>query len=82
MVVVLPAPFGPRKPVTRPGRTVKLSPSTAVTGPNRLRSWLDLDHGCAGGSGRGGGTLPAARYMMPPSGIWTRQAIAQAHLGR
>jgi hypothetical protein len=35
-VVVLPAPFGPRKPVTRPGRTVKLSPSTAVTGPERL----------------------------------------------
>ena len=38
-VVVLPAPFGPRNPVTRPGRTVKLSPSTAVTGPNRLLTW-------------------------------------------
>ena len=37
-VVVLPAPFGPRNPVTCPGRTVKLSPSTAVTGPNRLVS--------------------------------------------
>ena len=33
MVVVLPAPFGPRKPVTCPGRTVKLRPSTAVTEP-------------------------------------------------
>ena len=38
MVVVLPAPFGPRKPVTWPGRTVKLRSSTAVTGPNRLVS--------------------------------------------
>ena len=38
MVVVLPAPFGPRKPVTRPGRTVKLRSSTAVTAPKRLLS--------------------------------------------
>ena len=28
-VVVLPAPLGPRKPVTEPGSTVKLSRSTA-----------------------------------------------------
>src|ERR1700740_533008 len=28
-VVVLPEPFGPRKPVTRPGSTVNDSPSTA-----------------------------------------------------
>ena len=33
MVVVLPAPFGPRKPVTRPGRTVKLRLSTATLSP-------------------------------------------------
>ena len=32
-VVVLPAPFGPRKPVTEPGSTVKLSRSTARTLP-------------------------------------------------
>ncbi len=30
MVVDLPAPMGPRKPVTMPERTVKVSPSTAV----------------------------------------------------
>jgi hypothetical protein len=34
----LPAPFGPRKPVTCPGRTVKLRSSTAATEPNRLLS--------------------------------------------
>jgi hypothetical protein len=30
MVVDLPDPFGPRKPVTTPGRTSKLRSSTAV----------------------------------------------------
>ncbi len=30
IVVDLPAPFGPRKPVTRPGRAVKETLSTAV----------------------------------------------------
>jgi hypothetical protein len=32
-VVVLPAPFGPRKPWISPGRTSKLTPSTAVKRP-------------------------------------------------
>jgi hypothetical protein len=30
MVVDFPAPFGPRKPVTVPGRTVNVRPETAV----------------------------------------------------
>ena len=33
MVVDLPAPLGPRKPVTLPGSTVKLMRSTAVFAP-------------------------------------------------
>jgi hypothetical protein len=33
MVVDLPEPFGPRKPVTTPGSTVKLRPSTARFSP-------------------------------------------------
>ena len=33
IVVDLPEPFGPRKPVTLPGRTVKPSPSTARVDP-------------------------------------------------
>jgi hypothetical protein len=36
IVVDLPAPFGPRNPVTVPGRTVKLTPSTAVLDPYLL----------------------------------------------
>ena len=35
-VVLLPAPLGPRKPVSRPGATEKLSPETASTLPKRL----------------------------------------------
>ena len=31
MVVVLPAPFGPRKPSTSPGATWKLTSSTATS---------------------------------------------------
>src|SRR6516165_3219779 len=38
MVVDFPEPFGPRKPVTVPGRTSKDRSSTAVTSPNRLES--------------------------------------------
>jgi hypothetical protein len=33
MAVVLPAPFGPRKPVTTPGQTVKLRSLTARVEP-------------------------------------------------
>ena len=33
IVVDLPAPLGPRNPVTTPGRTVNESPSTAVFAP-------------------------------------------------
>src|ERR1700722_14175381 len=36
MVVDFPAPFGPRNPVTTPGFTTKLSPSTATLSPYRL----------------------------------------------
>src|SRR5215468_2198504 len=38
MVVVLPAPFGPRKPWISPGATERLTPSTAVKAPYFLTS--------------------------------------------
>src|SRR4051812_14916900 len=38
IVVVLPAPFGPRKPWISPGSTDRLTPSTAVNGPYFLTS--------------------------------------------
>jgi hypothetical protein len=38
MVVDLPAPFGPTKPVTWPGWTANDMPSSASVGPNHLRS--------------------------------------------
>ena len=39
MVVVLPAPLGPRNPVTTPGLTEKLRSSTATIAPNRFVRW-------------------------------------------
>ena len=36
IVVVLPAPFAPRKPKTSPGPTLKLTPSRAAIAPKRL----------------------------------------------
>src|SRR5438876_4259571 len=38
-VVVLPAPFGPRKPNTSPSRTSRSSPSTAASEPKRFVSF-------------------------------------------
>src|SRR5439155_16926063 len=37
MVVVLPAPFGPRRPKTSPARTPKLTPARACTVPKLYR---------------------------------------------
>src|SRR5262245_13495507 len=48
IVVDFPAPFGPRKPVTTPGRTSKLSPSTAAVVPYCLasaRAWISCPPG-------------------------------------
>src|SRR4051794_29249253 len=40
MVVVLPAPLGPRKPCTSPAATSRSSPSSARVAPNVLTSRL------------------------------------------
>src|SRR5689334_9901206 len=69
MVVDLPAPLGPRKPVTRPGRTLKVSWSTARRPPYSLpRSRTSmlvmataLPFGGVGASPAGGDHLPRAR---------------------
>lgn len=45
IVVVLPAPFGPRKPVTVPGRSENVSSSTATRSPKRLVSELAVTTG-------------------------------------
>src|SRR5215471_9956018 len=59
MVVVLPAPFGPRNPVIRPGSTVKDSWSTASLSPYRLvRPRASI---IAGSFLGGAGTMPVRR---------------------
>src|SRR5947208_2393931 len=66
MVVLFPAPLGPRNPNTSPRLTANETPSTAVNGPNRLvsprisimlTSWLFCSDGTPrGGSRREAGT--------------------------
>src|ERR1700761_1479589 len=57
MVVVLPAPFGPRIAVTSPRRAVRLSPSTAVAGPYRLTMPKSSTAGLGSARGETGGAL-------------------------
>ena len=45
MVVDLPAPFGPTKPVTFPDVTVNVSPSRATVVAEALVQAADFDHG-------------------------------------
>jgi hypothetical protein len=65
MVVVLPAPFGPRIAVTAPRRALSVSPSTAVTGPYRLTMPV-ISTALAG---TGGGMLTQAVYWPPSDGV-------------
>ena len=44
IVVVLPAPFGPRNPNTSPASTENETPRTASTSPNDLAQFVDFDH--------------------------------------
>src|SRR5688572_32131159 len=39
-VTVLPQPDSPTSPSTSPGRTAKLTPSTALTTPARVKKWV------------------------------------------
>src|SRR5690242_3716091 len=66
MVVVLPAPFGPSRATTSPGRIRRLIPSTAVTGPNRLTTWSSSTAG------------PAARVVRSEAAVsvMTRSSAA------
>src|SRR5579862_7613153 len=68
-VVVLPAPFGPRKAVTRPGATSKVSASTAVTGPYRLVSPCTV---------MAGTVMVAFIGFVPPGAVGNGTSLAAA----
>src|SRR5690349_3204464 len=79
MVVVLPAPFGPRKPKTSPACTSKLTPLTAVNAdlpwPYCLTRSLT--------STTGGWPLGVSAAVVQASVVATiRQSIAWLRLGR
>src|SRR5262249_23509388 len=70
IVVDLPAPFGPRKPVTVPGRTVNVRSETAGGGPDRLVSSLISIMKSTVPNGRGPVNWAASRPRLgepPPS---------------
>jgi hypothetical protein len=60
-VVVLPAPFGPRNPVTLAGSTLKLRSCTARTAPNFLVS----------PDTRSGRSRPPSVWFLPPLSGWS-----------
>ena len=86
IVVVLPAPLGPRNPVTRPRGTANDNPSTAVTSPNRFVRPRDLDRGFGRRIGRAHPLSTVARHArvarlqirLEDGGhvSWTRQPTA------
>ena len=47
-VVVLPAPFGPRKPKTSPRTTVRSMPRTASIPPSNVRASERVSIACSG----------------------------------
>ena len=76
-VVLFPAPFGPRNPVTRPGRTSKLRSSTAVTARKRFVSPLATMAGDPGAScRRSAGPGPASMVLIIVlSFTWTSRRV-------
>src|SRR5580693_4144007 len=67
MVVVLPAPLGPRMPVTAPRAAVSVSPSTAASWPYRLTSPPISTAGAAGFAGVCGAVLTHASLRRSAS---------------
>src|SRR5262245_55410330 len=65
-VVVLPAPFGPRKPNTSPRPTSKLTSSNATRSPNRLVRRSATSAGVSRApSGAAGGSGSKRRHRLP-----------------
>src|SRR5688572_4666216 len=67
-VVDLPAPFGPRKPVTRPAGTSNVRSRTATTGPNRLPSPRTSIVTATPLPVRPGAVVTRSRHLRPTAG--------------
>ena len=79
IVVDLPAPLGPRKPVTRPGSAVKVTSSTAVKAPYRLVTFSTVIMVLLGAglrAGRGSGDVGDRRCLERPE-----TASGSGHVG-
>ena len=79
-VVVLPAPFGPRKPNTSPRATLNDTSATAVRGPKSLVRWLtsiaaDPAGAARGDAGSGSRMIQTLRSSLLPRDRLMRWAI-------
>ena len=72
IVVLLPEPFGPRKPVTRPGCTSNDKSSTASVVPNRFVRFLYLDHRCIRAGPKGSHQASSNTFSMAHTGRMSR----------
>jgi hypothetical protein len=71
IVVVLPAPLGPRKPKTSPRPTLKSMLSTATRSPKRLvrpRASISAPGGASAGDGARSGMVAELSVMASPQG--------------
>ena len=73
IVVVLPAPFGPRRPKISPVATSKLTPSTALTAPYALRT-SPTRMTASPAAGCGAWASASTAFMGPPDCVGSRAA--------
>ena len=52
LVIVLPEPDSPTMPSVSPGATEKVTPSTALTTPRRVKKWVRRSSTCSNGIGQ------------------------------
>src|SRR4051794_26521707 len=80
MVVVLPAPFGPRKATISPGSMVRSRPSTAMTEPKRLVTPRRATAGTAPpGAPPGAALVGAERVMRRASAVRPPNSSSSDH---
>ena len=69
MVVVLPAPLGPSRPVTEPSTATKSTPRERLEGAEALLETDDLDTGTGHGGRSYSDAAPVLTSQAPPVGI-------------
>src|SRR5205823_5506610 len=75
LVMVLPEPDSPTMPSVSPGATVKLTPSTALTTPRRVKKYVRRSSTCSSGCT----TLDLPQAGVQPVAQPVAQEVARQH---